>query len=245
MTRKCFLLEDPFSDSDLVTLTGPTAHHLSAVLRIKAGDQIELRDGSGGAWLALVTRLDGAGVEARLLARQRLESESPLILTVALAGARVDRMELVIRQATELGAQRLIMFRAARSQYGLVDGRAENRKRRWLKIAREALCQCGRVRVPEIVIVPDLGALLENLPAWHEERQQGLMSLWQRSPQCRDLILVIGPEGGFTELEVASFRQAQFNTVRMGPRILRFETAAVTLITSAQLLWGDLGEQAG
>ena len=167
MTRKCFLLDDPFSDSDRVTLTGPTAHHLSAVLRIKAGDQIELRDGLGGAWLALVTRLDGTGVEARLLARQRLDIESPLILTVALACARVDRMELVIRQATELGAQRLIVFRAARSQYGLVEGRAESRKRRWLKITREALCQCGRVRIPEIVIVPDLGALLEYLPAWH------------------------------------------------------------------------------
>jgi 16S rRNA (uracil1498-N3)-methyltransferase len=257
MTRKCFLLEDPFSDADRVTLTGPTAHHLSAVLRIKAGDRIELRDGLGGAWLALVTRLDGSGVEVRLLARQQVASESPLVLTVALAAARVDRMELVIRQATELGAQRLIMFRAARSQYGLADGRADNRQRRWLKIAREALCQCGRVRIPEVVIYPDLKALLENLPArhpggepslrilaWEEEQQQGMISLWQKSPRCRDVVVVIGPEGGFTAEEISSFRHARFHTVGLGPRILRFETAAVTLIAAAQLLWGDLGENA-
>jgi 16S rRNA (uracil1498-N3)-methyltransferase len=255
MTRRCFLIDAPVDDSDqTVTLSGATAHHLTTVLRIRQGDQIELRDGRGGAWLALVTRLGGKDVSVQLQTSKRLSVESHLTLTVALAYARAERMELVIRQATELGVQRLVMFRSARSQYGLVGGDAENRRQRWLKIAREALCQCGRVHLPEMVMFADTVAFLEKLSAsrtggahglrvlaWEEEERQGMQSLWQEFPSCRELLLGIGPEGGFSGQEAQLFRSAGFHTVQLGPRVLRLETAAVAAITTAQVLWGDLG----
>jgi 16S rRNA (uracil1498-N3)-methyltransferase len=259
MTRKCFLIDDPLDDSDpMVTLSGPTAHHLTAVLRIRQGDHIELRDGRGGAWLALVTRLEGKNVTVQLQARKRLSVESQLTITVALAYARAERMELVIRQATELGVQRLVTFRGARSQYGLVGREAENRRQRWLKIVREALCQCGRVHLPELAVFADTAAFLASLPgwqpggahglrilAWEEEERQGMKSLWQEFPSCKDLLLSIGPEGGFSGQEAQLFQSAGFHTVQLGPRVLRLETAAVAAITTAQLLWGDLGMTRG
>ena len=89
-----------------------------------------------------------------------------LAVTLALAHARSDRMEWIVRQATELGVQRLVAFRSARSQYGLDGDQAEKRRERWSKIAREALCQCGRIVLPEIVFLPDVASLIESASAW-------------------------------------------------------------------------------
>ena len=105
-----------------------------------------------------------------------------------------------------------------------------------------------------IVFVPDVASLIETasawlapfkshagIVAWEGEDRQGLLSLRRELPQCQAVWLTIGPEGGFSEAEVELFQQAQFYILRLGPRILRFETAATSLIAAAQLLWGDLG----
>ena len=254
MTRRCFLVENEIEDAARITLSGAAAHHLQRVLRVRAGEQIEMRDGRGGAWLGRITDLSAEEVGIQVLERQHPASESSLAVTLALAHARSDRMEWIVRQATELGVQRLVAFRSARSQYGLDGDQAEKRRERWSKIAREALCQCGRILLPEIVFVPDVASLIESasawlapfkshaaVVAWEGEGRQGLSSLRNELPECRAVWLTTGPEGGFSEEEMRLFRQAQFHVIRLGPRILRFETAAVSLLAAAQLLWGDLG----
>jgi 16S rRNA (uracil1498-N3)-methyltransferase len=254
MTRRCFLVENELEGAARITLRGAAAHHLQRVLRVRAGEPVAMRDGRGGAWLGRVTDVSVGEVGIQILERQYPAGESPLAVTLALAHARSERMEWVVRQATELGVQRLVAFRSARSQYGLDAGRAEKRIKRWSKIAREALCQCGRIQLPEIVLVPDVASLIESasawlapfknkagILAWEGEGQQGLSSVRGELPECGAVWLTIGPEGGFGEEEMKLFQQAQFHIVRLGPRILRFETAATSLITAAQLLWGDLG----
>jgi 16S rRNA (uracil1498-N3)-methyltransferase len=254
MTSKRVLVESTTRVGEQMVLTGPAAHHLITVLRVRKGDRIELRDGRGGAWTAEITGLEGRTVQVRKVAEQVFATESPLQLSVALAFARAERMDLVIRQATELGVHRLVAFRSLRSQYGLSQRQAETRKVRWLKIAREALCQCGRIQLPEIFLVNDVAALVETarnwydtcspslkVLAWEAEKHRGLRSLWQERPECRDVLLVIGPEGGFAAKDVEPMVKAGFHTVQLGPRTLRFETAAVSLIAGAQCLWGDLG----
>jgi 16S rRNA (uracil1498-N3)-methyltransferase len=174
-----------------------------------------------------------------------------LQLTLAMAFARMDRMDVVIRQATELGIHCFVAYRSARSQYGLSDGQGEKRRERWLKIAREAMCQCGRMRVPEIHVVSDLQKFIAEktqstaagkslrLLALENEKQMSLNDLRRSFPQCNEVFAVIGPEGGWTAEEVHDFRESGYHAVRLGPRILRLETAAIAFVTLAQINWGD------
>jgi 16S rRNA (uracil1498-N3)-methyltransferase len=253
MTQKRLFHDEPIVDKDEILVRGPAAHHLATVMRVKRGERIEVRDGRGCAWLGEVVRLGNQEIAVRRLDQQAPFNESPLILTVALGYARSDRMDLVLRQATELGVQRVVPFRAARSQYRLSDQQSSQRTLRWLRIAGEALRQCGRICLPDIEALSDVGALIARLPvwglagddslrilAWEDECQQGLLSLWEEFPDCTKVLLVVGPEGGFTPEEVEQFGTSGFRPVHLGPRTLRLETAATALMTSAQLLWGDL-----
>ncbi len=252
MTRKCFFVDRIDPAEDVVTIGDKTAHHIETVLRLKPGDSIELRDGRGNAWPAVIERVGPQAVQARIAGRKRPEAESPLDVTLALAYARSDRMELALRQATEMGAHRFIAFRAERSQYGLAGGQAARRKERWEKIAREALCQCRRAILPEIHVLggvahflSETASILHNdgeslkVVASEDESEESLLTLWSRFPNIKRVIGVIGPEGGWTNDEASQFVEAGFVKVRIGPRILRLETAAIALLASVQLLWGD------
>lgn len=254
MTRKCFFIDEIDSNADIATLRGQTAHHVDKVLRLKAGDSVELRDGLGNGWLGVIARVEGGAVHVQLVERQAVRTESPLELTLGLGLGRADRMDLAVRQATELGAQRFVAFRAARSQYGLPGVQADKRRERWMRIAREAMCQCERMKVPEILVFSDISELVASISAWEEEKpgllkllawegeqEETLWSIRGRFPSCEGILAVIGPEGGWVQEEVDQFMDWSFHPVRLGPRTLRLETAAVSFLASAQLLWGDFG----
>ena len=253
MTRKRFFVQQVNSGEEYVNLTKDVARHIENVLRLKPGDPIELRDGCGNGWNAVIAEAGGGLVRVQLLGSRTDANESPLGLTLAMALARSDRMELVVRQATEIGVQRFVVFRARRSQYGLSGNQIEKRAERWSRIAREALCQCGRDRLPQISFVGDVSELIVAASQWstgtanlkilacEEERERSLLELKRGFPTCGDITAVVGSEGGWTVEEVAQFERAGYHTVHLGPRILRFETAAVALLSSVQLLWGDFG----
>ena len=252
MSRKCFFVDRVEPGQDFVVLDECCAHHTETVLRLKSGDPVELRDGCGNAWQGEIAQTGGGTVRVRLCERRDIEVESRLELTLAMALARQDRMDLVVRQATELGVSRLVAFRAERSQYGLSGRQAEKRLGRWIKIAQGALCQCCRTKLPEVIYLSGVPELLAQAGLWQEgtggllkvlareeERQQNLMGLWRQLPDSRRILAVVGPEGGWTGAEENRFVGAGFHSIHLGPRILRLETAAVTLVSLAQLLWGD------
>jgi 16S rRNA (uracil1498-N3)-methyltransferase len=255
MSQRRFFIEHVAQDAEHIIVAGQEARHAIAVLRLQPGETIELRDGHGGGWTGVITGIKGPALHVRLTGRQEVRTESPLDLTLAIAYSRSDRMELVFRQATELGVRRVAAFRAERSQYGLSEAKRSRREERWLKIAREALCQCGRAAIPEITFLADVTELLRKSREWQEgvetgglnilaletEREQSLLSLWQKFPACRQVLIIVGPEGGWTLDEMERFRESGFHQVHLGPRILRLETAATAFLTAAQLLWGDFG----
>jgi 16S rRNA (uracil1498-N3)-methyltransferase len=258
MTRKCFLIDHQDLGVEMFTLADDVAHHMRNVLRLKPGDSIELRDGQGNGWSAIIKEMKGREVRVGACEEQVLENESPLQLTLALALSRFDRMELALRQATEMGAHRFIAFRADHSDYQLPASHQNRRKERWGKITREALCQCGRMRLPEIAILSDSTALITAAPSWEategkcltilareDEDRQSLTGLHRVHPVCRQMLVVIGPEGGWSRREGEQFEEAGFYSVHLGPRVLRLETAAVGLLAAVQLLWGDLGAECG
>jgi 16S rRNA (uracil1498-N3)-methyltransferase len=255
MTRRCFFAKRIDPDCGYVQLSPEASHHLEHVLRLRAGDRIEIRDGLGNVWEGEVSELNRGRVSVRLLEEVNLRvSESPVNISLAFGLARSDLMDFVVRQATETGVARLIAFRAARSQYGLTGRQVEKKLERWSKIAAEAMCQCGRNKVPEISVFYDLDEFLRSLAkrgagdgtlkilALERHSNIGLSYLRESRPRCSDILAAIGPEGGWDDSEVSRLNNAGFESVHLGPRILRFETAAVALVSSIQLLWGDFGE---
>lgn len=253
MTRKRFFALEIDPESELIELPGQASHHLENVLRSEPGDPVELLDGNGRAWAGVIAEVKAGRVVVRITGEEEPRTESPLDLSLAVAFSRSEKMDLILRQATELGFSRFIAFRSCRSQYGLAGAGADKRKERWLKIAREAICQCGRVRLPEIVLVSGISALLEMVSQWGKDGDvlkllaleagagESLWSLRKSFPSCGKALAVVGPEGGWTPEEADQLIVHGFHAVRLGPRIMRLETAATALVASAQFLWGDLG----
>lgn len=255
MTHRRFFCDRIEEGSDGIVLTGAEARHAASALRLHAGDEVELRDGSGAGWTGVISEVKGGAVHVRLTGRRELGAESPLDLTLALAYARPERMEIALRQATELGAARIAVFRAERSQYGLSGEKAEKREERWRKIVHAALCQCGRARAPELAFLSSVDDLLTGPEEWRigagddglgilaleSEREESLLSLWRGFPSQRRVMVAVGPEGGWTQGEMERFLKAGFHKVHLGPRVLRLETAAAAFVAAAQLLWGDFG----
>jgi 16S rRNA (uracil1498-N3)-methyltransferase len=254
MTRKCFLVDQRDLSAGRVTLGDDVAHHVRAVLRLRAGDSIELRDGQGNAWDAVLTEMAGREVRVAVVAKKFVQQESALQLTLALAFSRADRMELAVRQATEMGVHRFIAFPAVRSEYRLSGSRMAKREERWRRIAREALCQCGRTSLPQIQICANAEEFLSassealisereglKILAREDADRLSLLSLHARYPECQKMLVAVGPEGGWSQPEGDHFLRAGFHPVHLGPRTLRLETATLALLAAVQLLWGDLG----
>ena len=255
MSRRCFFTESVNPSVGQAILEDRSAHHARNVLRLKPGAEIELRDGRGQGWKGRILDMSESRVSVQLLDACDDSRESRLELTLGIAFARADRMDLVLRQATEIGLSRFVAFQAERSDYGLSSGQAEKRLHRWSKIAREAMCQCGRMRVPEMAIHSNTVDFLAKahefaspernglrILAAEKEAGQNVLSLWRSCPMYRQVLAVVGPEGGWTPAEIDQFLQKGFHPVHLGPRILRFETAATVLLSSVQTLWGDFGQ---
>lgn len=255
MTPRCFFTELVNPSDREAFLDDRSAHHARNVLRLKPGEEIELRDGRGQGWKGRILDMNDNRVRVQLLSVCNESRESRLELTLGLALARGDRMDLVVRQATEIGVNRFVAFQTERSDYGLSSIQAEKRLVRWRKIVREAMCQCGRTRLPEIVIHSNLTGFLAEVPVYASPEKgglrvvaaekapgQNLLSLWSSRPMYRQVLAVVGPEGGWTPSETDQFLKAEFQPVHLGPRILRFETAATVLLSSVQTLWGDFGQ---
>jgi len=231
-----------FSPPFPVLLPEAVARHVARVLRLGVGDPLILFDGSGGEFLARLARIDKHSVLAELLEWNGRECESPLQLTLAQALSTGDKMDLTIQKAVELGVSKIVPLQGRRSTVRLDEARAEKRLRHWQGVAASACEQCGRNRLPRIVPVMELFAWLGE-PA--EDASLRLMldpeagtGLAELAPSAA-ITLLVGPEGGLTPEETERARRAGFVGIRLGPRILRTETAGLAALAALQTLWGD------
>ncbi len=230
-----------------ITLTGQAARHLGRVLRQQPGDQVTLFDGAGHSGNAVIRRTGRQSVELELLELRAGGCESPLQLTLAMAMVRGDQMDLVIQKATELGATILQPLLTARSVIRLSERRMQKRLAHWQRLAASACEQCGRNTLPAINVplaMPDwLGGLGDT--GKHELRLlahpgAGAEAGIPTEPASKVLLLV-GPEGGYNKAEIDLADSVGFAGVRLGPRVLRAETAAISLLSLVQWRLGDLG----
>ncbi len=236
------LFVPPEQIAELVRLDPAQSRHLEVVLRLGPGAQLEVFDGRGARWPA---RIDSPGV---LRLGPRVDPERGAAdVWLAQALAKGEKLDLVVQKATELGATRILPLAAERSAVRLDEDRAERRTVRLRRIAQEAARQCGRSDVPAVDAPQTLADLAGLLRA--EPERRGLLldpgeravRLSQAARGASRLLIVIGPEGGFTPAERAEAAAAGFAPVALGRLVLRTETAGLAALAIVQHLAGELG----
>ena len=228
------------------TITGPEFNHLR-VLRLRLGDGVILFDDSGWEYEGIIRALSEDRGAVEITRSYPIENESPLRITLALSLTKGEKMDWVIEKTTELGVHTIVPFVSSYTVPKLNERKAAQRSARWHNIALSAAKQCGRVRIPEILALTEFRDFIQaaspdalRLLFFEKESQQGFAELEHTKPTPGEIVLMIGPEGGFSSQEAALALGHGFKPVRFGPRILRAETAAVAALTAVQLLWGDL-----
>lgn len=226
------------------------ARHVVQVLRLGAGDEIVLFGGDGRDYRALISSAArGGGVSARVLDRGEPEPEPPLSITLAIGISKGERMDWVLQKAVELGVSTLIPLFTERSVVRLDAARLDKRMQHWQGIVIAACEQSHRRRLPALVPALRAAAWLEQLPppASDHEAASRLM-LDHRSPVAMPSLsppaggavsLLVGPEGGLSPQEREAAAARGFRGVRLGPRVMRTETAPLAAIAAIQSLWGD------
>lgn len=231
---------------DAVSFEAAAAHHLGRVLRVAVGDVVQAVDHRGTLLSVRLTAIAARRAEGLIVGRAPLATESPLDLTLAQGVPKGDKMDGIVRMATELGVTRVIPLLTARTVVRLDPARWTGRLGRWQRIAKEAAQQSGRAAVPEIATPRDVSSWGREaatpgllLCLWEEERT----GLDKRLPagRCPRVTVVVGPEGGLTRDEVRGLADAGAIVASLGPRLLRTETAGAVAVALLQSRYGDLG----
>jgi 16S rRNA (uracil1498-N3)-methyltransferase len=226
-------------------LPARASHHAARVLRLKAGEAVTLFNGDGAEYAARISAVTAGRVVLEVGERRPIERESPLAVTLAQAVSSGERMDFTVQKAVELGVAAIEPLLSARGVVRFDETRAARRRAHWQAVALAACEQCGRNRVPQIAPPAAFDQWIATAAArfgpasrllLSPRSETGLRALAE--PACA-LVLLAGPEGGFTPSEEAAARRAGFTPVRLGPRLLRTETAALAALAAIQALWGD------
>jgi 16S rRNA (uracil1498-N3)-methyltransferase len=235
--------EGPLKTGNDVALPSAGAYHVARVLRMREGAPLRVFDGTGGEFAAEIIRVEGDSVTVQLGSQSHATTESPLRITLVQGVSRGERMDWTLQKATELGVSAIAPVLTSRSVVRLDPKQTEKKHAHWRGIVIGACEQCGRSRIPVVSPATTLRDYFTNV------RKDGMRlvlspsapgSLAGISSLPSKVDLLIGPEGGLEDEELLAAQKAGFMPVRLGPRVLRTETAAVVALTVLQALWGDL-----
>lgn len=228
------------ADSQFDLEPGPSLH-LARALRMQEGDPLILFDGRGGEYPATISRIQKKRVSVATGAHDSREAESPLTVHLGIAVSRGDRMDWVVQKATELGVSAITPLFTERTEVKLNSERAAKKIAHWQQIVISACEQCGRNRVPAINAI---ASVAEWLTACDGEVKLVLhhraLGVSQETVEPSSATLLVGPEGGLSEAEIACAESAGFASLALGPRVLRTETAPLAALTYLQSRWGDM-----
>jgi 16S rRNA (uracil1498-N3)-methyltransferase len=235
-------VEEQLAPGKSCVLEGSAANHIMRVLRLRDGDSLTLFDGRGGEYAARITAFRKSSVQVEVQEQRNVERESRLELTLAQGISRGERMDWVMQKATELGVARILPVITVRTMVKLDERQSERKVEHWRAIVISACEQSGRNRVPEVAAPCAFHELLRN----DDVHGQKLLLSPNGDLNARDLaltgraLLLVGPEGGLSPEEQELAIAGGFRQVRMGPRVLRTETAAIAALTILQHDYGDL-----
>lgn len=231
----------PLRANSRIELEGSAANHVSRVLRLREGADLTLFDGSGGEFPATLARVEKRRVEVQLHEQLEREAESPLAITLVQGISKGERMDYAVQKATELGVRCIVPVETDHGVVSLDEARWEKKRIHWERVAVSACEQSGRNRIPDVAPVTSLRQWLSAGPAglglFLDPIEAG--SIAELTPE-EEITLIIGPEGGLSEEERRLAAAQGYRGIRLGPRVLRTETAAVTALSVLQARWGDL-----
>lgn len=240
-------VDAPLAAGQRVALPELASGHLLRVLRAGVGDACVLFNGDGHDYGARIVATGKRNAEVEILDRRELHNESPLRITLLQALARGEKMDWILQKATELGVAAFLPVISERSEIKLTSERADKRLVHWQGVVISACGQSGRAIVPPVSPPAALGEALHALP---EGTRRWLLdplaefALRLRSEQADDdsggIILAIGPEGGWSPNDIEALHAAGFQGLRLGPRVLRTETAGIAAIVALQATYGDM-----
>ncbi|HHK5985597.1 TPA: 16S rRNA (uracil(1498)-N(3))-methyltransferase [Neisseria subflava] len=236
-----FYVDFALSPDSVVELPDNVVRHLN-VLRVKNTEEIVLFNGNGKAYPALPEVLEKRRASVRILREEATDNESPLNITLVQAVSAAERMDFTLQKSVELGVAEIRPVISERCVVRLSGERAEKRVARWQEIVVSACEQSGRNIVPKVLPLTTYAQALQQLP---QETTKLLMSLNRAQklsdvrPQSDKVVFMVGPEGGWTEKEEQQAFDAGFQSVTLGKRVLRTETASLAAIAAMQTLWGD------
>ena len=236
-----FYVDFALSPDSVVELPDNVVRHLN-VLRVKNTEEIVLFNGNGKSYPALSEVLEKRRASVRILREEATDNESPLKITLVQAVSAAERMDFTLQKSVELGVAEIRPVISERCVVRLSGERAEKRVARWQEIVVSACEQSGRNIVPKVLPLTTYAQSLQQLP---QETTKLLMSLNRAQklgdvqPQSGKVVFMVGPEGGWTEKEEQQAFDAGFQSVTLGKRVLRTETASLAAIAAMQTLWGD------
>ncbi|MEC8956997.1 MAG: 16S rRNA (uracil(1498)-N(3))-methyltransferase [Nitrospinota bacterium] len=240
-----FFLEKKNISNDTIVIQGSDATHIRNVLRLHAGEEIEVFVGQGLLYLVRLEEVRSRSVKGKIVSSEKVDTESPLKIHLGQSLIKGNKFDVVLRKSVELGVQTITPLMTDRT---ILKGDNDKKIPRWKKIVEESSKQCGISGIPQISkTVSKLDAYCRQakssnlkLMFWEMEKERGLKDIKPiNSP--RSVHILIGPEGGFTLEEVETARSYGFQTLGLGPRIFRAETAPLVVLSLLQSRWGDIG----
>ena len=243
MSNTRFYSADKLAIGAIVALSASAATHATRALRLTIDDELKLFNGDGNDYTCALISIKKNEVLAKVLSSQAINNESPLNITLLQGISSGDRMDYTIQKAVELGVNSIQPISTERSVVKLSQERAQKRLEHWQNIVNSACEQSGRAFVPQILPPASLSQWLASTPANDETRillnPIGATKLANLAKPNGKITLLIGAEGGLSQHEIDAATSQGFQSIILGPRILRTETAALTAISSMQTLWGD------
>ena len=234
----------PLAVGTRVALPDSAAAHFIRVLRLTVGDSCVLFNGDGRDHEARIVAVDKRGAEVEIVATRAVDTESPLQILLVQGIARGEKMDWILQKSTELGASAFMPVTSERSEVKLAGKHAGKRLAHWQSVVTAACEQSGRAHVPTVAAPEALARALSLLPAnslrLGLDPQAGNTIATLEPPGDRAIVIAIGPEGGWSARDRTALSEAGFSHLRLGPRILRTETAGIAAIAALQSRFGDL-----
>jgi 16S rRNA (uracil1498-N3)-methyltransferase len=249
VTLRRFHVRPDAVEGTRLTFDAEEARHMARTLRLAPGDLVAAVDGHGRQYTVRLEQVAGDAAVGTVLTAGRSVAESRLEITLAPGVPKGDKLESVIRAATELGVARIAPVLTDRTVVRLDPGRWRDRARRWQRVAKEAAKQCGRAVIPPVEAPRPLPEVLDTLPRgglrlclWEGESRPLDSALAERAGlETSQATVLVGPEGGLSPAEVELAVARGFVSVSLGPRILRTETVGPAIVAVLQSRLGDLG----
>jgi 16S rRNA (uracil1498-N3)-methyltransferase len=235
-----FYLPEIDGESGRAVLEGTEHHHARNVLRLEPGDEISVLDGRGREFICRIDSIDKKRTELTIVREARASApESPLDLTLAAVAVPGDKYDLIIQKAVELGVTTFVPLTSARCELKLKE--VVKKLERWQRIILDASKQCGRAKLMELAGPNEVCGFINACPADHlriffSERDGGTFP----DEAAGRITAVIGPKGGWDNAELDAAKEADFKVLTLGGRIMRAETAAISLTAILQHRFGDL-----